>query len=197
MVPLVQSDFGRVAFVFTLARSPTPAPPGRASIIFWLRDTMTPNNQNTGRKRSQQTRERRESFARSVPKATKRVIGRSTTRETPLRIRTPGSNVDDALRDYMRSRAGFKLGKFALSIVRLSVRVEDVAGPSGAPIYDCRFVVVLPGRQIVVAARDSTVRAAFDAAVAATERAVRRCLQRGRARSARADTPRWMLESAS
>ena len=143
---------------------------------------MTPNDRNAARKRSQQTRERRESFAGSVQKSRKRVIGRSTTRETPLHIRARGPDVDDTLRDYMRGRAGFKLGKFALSIERLAVRVEDIAGLGGAPMYECRFVVMLPGHQVVVAAREKTVRAAFDSAVEATERAVRRRLQRGRTR---------------
>ena len=147
---------------------------------------MTRNDRKTARKRSQQTRERRESFAKSVPKARKRVIGRSTTQETPLQIRTRGTDVDDTLRDYMRRRAGFKLGKFALNIVQLTVRIEDVAGPNGAPMYDCCFVVLLlRRRKVVVAAGDATVRAAFDAAVEATERAVRRRLQRGRERPER------------
>ena len=156
---------------------------------------MTRNDRDTPRKRSQQTRERRESFSGSVPKAGKRTLGRSTTLETPLQIRVPVSDVNDTLRDYMRSRAGFKLGKFALSIVRLTVRVEE-AGPSGAPMYDCRFVAMLPGRQVVVNAREATVRAAFDSAVDATERAVRRRLQRGRARSARPGTARRLFEAA-
>jgi ribosome-associated translation inhibitor RaiA len=147
---------------------------------------MTPNDQPIARKRSQQTRERRASFAHSVPKATKRVIGRSTTRETLLQIRTRRTTVDDTLRDYMRRRAGFKLGKFALRIVQLTVWVKGVAGPNGAPAYDCCFVVLLPGRrEVVVAAADATVRAAFDSAVDATERAVRRRVQRGRAPSRR------------
>ena len=148
--------------------------------------TMTPNDRSPTRKRSQQTSERRESFAESVPKARKRVTGRSTTRETLLQIRTHGTTVDDALRDYMRRRTGFKLGKFALSIVRLTVRITDAAGPNGAPTYRCCFVVLLlGGREVVAAAGDATVRAAFDLAVEATERAVRRRLQRGRTRSER------------
>ena len=135
------------------------------------------------RKASQQRRQRRDTFAAAVPKGQKRVIGRSTTRETPLHIRVRGGDVDDALREYMRRRTGFKLGKHALHVSRITVRIDDVAGPKGAPSYACRFKVMLPGtREVVVSALDSTVRAAFDTAVDATERAVRRVLQRVRAR---------------
>ncbi|MDF2771870.1 MAG: Ribosomal subunit interface protein [Geminicoccaceae bacterium] len=135
------------------------------------------------RKASQQRRQRRDTFAAAVPKGQKRVTGRSTTRETPLHIRVRGGDVDDALREYMRRRTGFKLGKHALHVSRITVRIDDVAGPKGAPSYACRFKVMLPGtREVVVSALDSTVRAAFDTAVDATERAVRRVLQRVRAR---------------
>ena|SRR5688572_8795022 len=148
---------------------------------------MARNDRVAEGKRSRQTGERRASFPRSVPKAAKRDIGRSTTRETPLQIRARDAEVDDTLRDYMRRRAGFKLGKFALNIVRITVRSEQGAGPNGAPMHDCRFVVVLTDkREVVVAVGDASARAAFDSAVEATERAVRRRLQRGRTRSERA-----------
>ena len=142
---------------------------------------MARNDRGAGKKRPQQRRERRESFATSVPKAHKRHVGRSTTRDTPLHIRARGVEVDEPLREYMRTRTGFKLGRYALNVSRITVRLEDIAGPKGAPAYDCRFKVMLPGtREVVVAATESTARAAFDTAVDATERAVRRLLQRSR-----------------
>lgn len=143
---------------------------------------MARDERGTRRKRPRQNRERRDSFATSIPKARKRVIGRSTTRETPLHLRVRGVEVDDALRDYMRVRTGFKLGKYGLNVTRITVRLEDLAGPKGAPAYACRFKVLLPGtREVVVAATDPSARAAFDTAVDATERAVRRLLGRSRA----------------
>ena len=140
---------------------------------------MTHEERATERERRQQRRERRDAFPTAIPKARKRGIGRSTTRKTPLHLRSRHVDVDDALRDYMRARVGFKLGKFALHVTRVTVRVEDDAGPKGAPVYRCRFTVVMPGtHEVVVAATESTVRAAFDASVAEVERAVRRALRK-------------------
>jgi hypothetical protein len=89
--------------------------------------------------------------------------------------------LDDPTREYFRSRVGFKLGKYALALTRISVRIEDVAGPKGAPAHTCRIKVVLPHYpQVVVSAADAIPRVAFDQAADATERAVRRLLGRGR-----------------
>lgn len=143
---------------------------------------MAPSNRPAPNKKSRQRRERRQSFVPSVPKTEKRTIGRSTTGQTPLHVRVRGlDDFDDAMRDYARVRTGFKLGKYALRITRITVRFENVAGPKGAPAVACRFKVVLAGRgEVVVATTESSTRAAFDAAVDATERAVRRLLGRVR-----------------
>jgi ribosome-associated translation inhibitor RaiA len=147
---------------------------------------MARSDRSAGAKKTRQRRERREPFAAGIPKGQKTAIGRSTTRETPLQVRVRGVELDDTMRDYMRARVGFKLGKFALHLTRVTVRLENVAGPKGAPAYACKIKVLLPNASdVVVAATDVTARAAFDLAVDATERSVRRTLGRGRAVRAR------------
>jgi ribosome-associated translation inhibitor RaiA len=128
-----------------------------------------------------QRRERRHTFAESVGKSRKRDLGRTTTRETPLDIQTGSLELDSTLRAYIRQHAGFKLGKFALQVTHISIRFEIAAGAKAGSSSVCRFRVVLPGRRaIVVTARDTTPRSAFDAAAEKIERAVRRRLDRMR-----------------
>lgn len=105
--------------------------------------------------------------------------GKTTAPETPLAVRARGVEVDQELRDYIAKRAGFKLGKFATSIERISVRLEDISGPKGAPAQRCAIKVVLSRHEsIVVEVVDNDHRAAFDHAMDSVERAVRRSLDR-------------------
>jgi hypothetical protein len=145
------------------------------------RATMLKKSRPPRRKRRQQRRERRDPFATSIPKGTKRTIGRSTTRETPLHVRARGVEIDGTATGYIRRHAGFKLGKHALNITRVTVLVEDSAGPNGAPQSVCRMRVILPAkREVVVTATARSWRPAFDTALAATERAIRRLVRQGR-----------------
>ena len=149
----------------------------------------TPAKRAPANKTSRQQRERRAAFPPNVPRAQKRTVGRSTTRETPLHVRARGVDLDDATREYVRGRTGFKLGKYALHLTRISVRIEDAGGSRGAPAYSCRVKVVLPGTsEVVVAATESSARAAFDVAADAAERAVRRLLGRVQGTRRRAPT---------
>jgi len=142
---------------------------------------MPRSKQSARTKTSRQRRERRESFPRTVPKTAKPTIGRSTTRETPLHLRARGLHPNEALRDYVRTRVGFKLGKYASSLTRIIVRFDLAAGLPGTAGYACRCRVIIPGaREVVVASTGSTPRAAFDSAADAAERAVRRLLERRR-----------------
>ena len=142
---------------------------------------MTQRGRGSHDKKTRQRRERRHPFASSIPKAVKRTIGRSTTRETPLTVRARGTDLDDELEAYVRRRVGFKLGKYALFLSAVAIRFDNVAGPKGASAIACRIKVTLPNeRQVVVGETDASPRAAFDVAVDATERAVRRLLQRRR-----------------
>jgi ribosome-associated translation inhibitor RaiA len=121
--------------------------------------------------------------AHAAPRQTR---GRTDTLTTPVTVRARGVEVDDALRDYIHARTGFKLGKFAESIERVSVRLEDVSGPKGAPSRRCAVkVVVTRHESILVQVVDSDHRPAFDNAMDAAERAVRRSLERVRTRARR------------
>lgn len=112
--------------------------------------------------------------------------GKTTAPETPLTIRTRGVEVDDELRAYIAKRAGFKLGKFAPRIERTSVRLEDVAGPKGAPAQRCAITVSVSRHEsVVVEIVDDNHRAAFDNAIDSVERAVRRALERSKAQMRR------------
>mgnify|MGYP005836378189 CR=1 FL=1 len=139
------------------------------------------------RRMDRQRRERRESFAAQVPRAAKRALGATTTSQTPLHLRTLGVGLTPADRDYVRERASFKLGKFGLAITRVSVRVEDVSGPKGASVLECRIKVVLrAGPDVMVSAQAAAARDAFDRAVRSTERTVRRTIEKGQAARTRA-----------
>ncbi len=130
-------------------------------------------------KKKRQRTERRDAFARNTSKPAKRGTGRSTTVETPLHLRVRGLDVDDALREYVGKRVGFKFGKFALDISRISVRFEGLSGSKGEPMRECRLKVVLhQSGPILGSARRKSPQTAFDAAADATERAVRKELDR-------------------
>jgi hypothetical protein len=84
-------------------------------------------------------------------------------------------------RTYVRRKLGMKLGKFASSIERVTVRVEDVNGPRGGVDHECRIKVVLSKLpSVVFVERDASLAAAIDRALAGSERAVRRAVRRER-----------------
>jgi ribosome-associated translation inhibitor RaiA len=123
--------------------------------------------------------------ANALPRAAR---GRTASPATPVALRASGVEVGDVLRDYIHTRCGFKLGKFAPRIERVSVRLEDVSGPTGAPSRRCAVKVVFSRHEtILVQVVDADHRAAFDHAIDATERAVRRSLDRVRVKARRRD----------
>jgi len=96
-------------------------------------------------------------------------------------IHAPGVEAGADERAYIRRKLGIKFGKFASSVERVSVRIEDANGPKGGVDQVCRIKVVLGGLpSIIVERRDPTLVAAIDGALAGAERAVRRSLQRRR-----------------
>jgi ribosome-associated translation inhibitor RaiA len=112
--------------------------------------------------------------------------GKTTAPDTPVSVRARGVEVDQELRDYIAVRAGFKLGKFATSIERISVRLEDISGPKGAPAQRCAIKVVLSRHEsIVVEVVDTDHRTAFDHTIDSVERAVRRSLDRVKTKARR------------
>jgi CBS domain-containing protein/ribosome-associated translation inhibitor RaiA len=122
---------------------------------------------------------RREPMAASVPRPFKAQSGRAETGETPAFIRAVGTELDFEDREYLRRKLGRRLGKFAPSIERVSVRIEDVNGPRGGLDKRCRIKVVLSGLpSVMVEEQRPDLQPAMDGALARTERAVRRTLQR-------------------
>ena len=102
-------------------------------------------------------------------------------RRLPVHIRAGQEEFGSNERDYIRRKLGTKLGKYARSIERVSVRTGDVNGPRGGIDQLCRIKVVLRGLpSVVFESRDASLYAAVDVALSGVERAVRRTLQRRR-----------------
>ena len=130
--------------------------------------------------------EKREPFADRVARPLKREAGTTTAPEVPANIRVAGVELDEDDRTYIRRRLGMKLGKFATSIERVTVRVRDVNGPRGGVDQACRIKVVLSGLpSVVVDHRAASLKAAISGALAGVERSVRRSLQRRRMKPVR------------
>lgn len=129
---------------------------------------------------------RRTNTARVVRPA--RREGESTAAtQTPAFIRAVGVAIDEADRAYLRRKLGRKLGKFAASIERISVRIEDVNAERGGIDKRCRIKVVLRGLpSVVVDQRHHALQAAMDFALDRIQTAVRRAVQRRRSKPARA-----------
>ena len=135
------------------------------------------------------SKNQRAAFAARVPKPVKRQAGRATAPNVPANIRVFGIDLSDDERSRIRQRLGAKLGKFANSIERVSVRVKDVNGPRGGVDRACRIKVVLSGLPSVVFENQrASLKASLDGALDGIERAVRRSLQRRRMKPIRVGT---------
>ncbi len=122
---------------------------------------------------------KRAPLADRVPRPAKRIAGRTPAPETPANIRVSGVRLDDDEREHIRRKLGEKLGKYARSIERVTVRVRDVNGPRGGVDIQCRIKVVLSKLPSVVAEHQAELlQPAFSRTLASVERAVRRTLQR-------------------
>jgi len=106
-------------------------------------------------------------------------------------IRTRGVPLSDALRAWVQTRAGFRLGRFARRIERVSVRFDHVRWVTeSSPAVRCRIKVVVSRLQTVTAeATARTERQAFNDAIAASARWVQH-LQERRTRLRRKSPPR-------
>jgi hypothetical protein len=92
-----------------------------------------------------------------------------------------GMEIEDYDRDNIARKLGMKLGKFASSIERITVRLSDANGPKGGRDQICQIKVVLSGLpSIVIEERDPALQNALDRAMKATAIAVRRSVQRRR-----------------
>lgn len=129
--------------------------------------------------------QKRTPLVEQVPKALKR--GKRTLAPgIPANIRVDGLTIDESDREHIRKRLGEKLGRYAGSVERVSVRLRDINGPRGGVDVQCHIKVVLSGLPSVVGEQqDVAFRPALTKALASVERAVRRTLQRRRMRPLR------------
>ena len=116
-----------------------------------------------------------------IPRPVKRESGRTDQLRTPAHVRLLGVELDGDKQAYVRRKLGMKLGKFATSIERISVRVTDMNGPRGGVDQVCNIKVVLSGLpSVVIERRHAALHAAIDDALRATEQAVWRSVRRRR-----------------
>lgn len=129
-----------------------------------------------------------------VPKALKRTAGRTAAAQVPAHIRAFGVELDQVDRAAIRKRMGVKLGKYATTIERASVRVSDVNGTRGGVDKACRIKVVLSGLpSVIFESQAFSMNDAINGALVGTERAVRRSVEARRTKPARessSDQPR-------
>src|SRR6185312_4115420 len=124
---------------------------------------------------------RRAPFPAVLPKALKPITGRTKAPLIPAHIRVEGVHLSADRRADIRRKMGTKLGKFAPSIERVSVRVKDVNGPRGGVDQLCRIKVVLSElASVVFDYQDASAEVAINGAIAGAERAVRKALHRRR-----------------
>ena len=134
----------------------------------------------TGR-RPARTAIQRSPLPASLPRPAKLARDRSPAVPPPAHIRVIGGRLEDGDRDAIARKLGRRLGKFASSIERVTVRLSDANGPKGGRDQIVRIKVVLSARpSVVVEERDAAFPRAVDRATNAAAVAVRRSLQRRR-----------------
>ena len=117
----------------------------------------------------------------SIPRPAKRAADRDSAERITAHVRVIGVRLDEEQEGYIRRKLGTKLGKYATSIERISVRLTDVNGPRGGVDQRCRIKVVLSALpSVVVERRDAEIEAAIDTALRATSEAVRRIVGKRR-----------------
>ena len=123
----------------------------------------------------------RSSLPTALPRPVKLTRDRTHAVPPPAHIRVNGVEMEDHDRDHIARKLGMKLGKFASSIERITVRLSDANGPKGGRDQICQIKVVLSGLpSIVVEERASALHTSIERALKATALAVRRSLQRRR-----------------
>jgi hypothetical protein len=84
----------------------------------------------------------------------------------PAHVRVIGAVIDERDRAYIAQKLGMKLGRFAASVERITVRLSDANGPKGGLDQNCQVKVVLSGMpSVVVRETDSTLRRTIDRAI--------------------------------
>lgn len=123
----------------------------------------------------------RSAFPGWLPRPAKVESGRAALPFIPAHIRLLGAELSSNDRARLREKLGARLGKFADSIERITIRVKDVNGPRGGIDQVCQIKVVLIGLpSVVFEAQDAVLDRAINKALAGAERSVRQSLQRRR-----------------
>ncbi|MEO8838527.1 MAG: hypothetical protein ABI351_07420 [Herbaspirillum sp.] len=114
-----------------------------------------------------------------LPRALKRSVGRTGAPQVHAYIRAVDVDLHQEERATIRQRMGVKLGKYATSIERVSVRISDLNGPRGGIDKVCRIKVVLIGLpSVVFESQAASLTDAINGALTGTEQAVQRSVQR-------------------
>lgn len=133
----------------------------------------------------------RSALPSAMPRAAKHGRGRTHEIQPPGHIRVLGATLNSRDRDAIARKLGMRLGKFASSIERVTVRVSDVNGPKGGVDHRCVIKVVVSGLpSVVVERRDSALQRAVNAAIGSAALAVRRSVQRRRLKPLHRRRPR-------
>jgi len=99
----------------------------------------------------------------------------------PLPIRAFGIAPDPSSQAYLSERVGGKLGKFALHIQGLEIRMKRTGQAGEDPLISCALSVTLDGGVRLAVERTAlAAREAFDHAMGVAERLIRRTLQHQR-----------------
>ena len=145
-----------------------------------LGDIKTTTGPKQGRRPSKAAA-KRSSLPTTLPRPDKLTRDRTHTVAPPAHVRVLSMEMEDHHRDNIARKLGMKLGKFASSIERITVRLSDANGPKGGRDQICQIKVVLSGLpSVVVEERGSALQKAIDRAMKATALAVRRSVQRRR-----------------
>jgi hypothetical protein len=145
------------------------------------RDSARPTGPRRGQRPSASASAQRSSLPTTLPRPVKLTRDRTYAVPPPAHIRVLGVETEDHDRDNIARKLGKKLGKFASSIERITVRLSDANGPKGGRDQICQIKVVLSGLpSIVVEERAAALDTATERAMKATAGAVRRSLQRRR-----------------
>ena len=123
----------------------------------------------------------RSALPASLPRPVKLTRNRTHAVPPPAHVRVLGGQIEDDDREQIGRKLGMKLGKFAASIERITVRLSDANGPKGGRDQVCQIKVVISGLpSVVVEERDAAFQQAVDRAISSAALAVRRSLQRRR-----------------
>jgi ribosome-associated translation inhibitor RaiA len=141
---------------------------------------------------------KRSSLPPALPRPVKLTRDRTHGVPPPAHVRVLGVELQDQDRRHIVRKLGMKLGKFASSIERITVRLSDANGPKGGRDQICQIKVVISGLPSIVVQESASARQqAIDRAMNATARAVRQRLQRRRLKALHHRAPRRAVRPTS